>query len=154
MRQRSYQRQFAGVLDILLQSANDRDKGGRNPSTIVHGRLAQRCTSYDESPANRPRVRRVLHAAVLECQNLFWLRLPQILHKVKSTERFCFLFIAREMIGTLNKQGLKAGVPGLKILPPDRLTELGESVLARSIALYHQRLTEGTAPLSSFNSTI
>jgi hypothetical protein len=58
------------------------------------------------------------------------------------------------MIGILNNQELEAGVPGLKILPLDRLTELGESALAQSIGLYHQRLTEGAAPLSAFNSTI
>jgi FXSXX-COOH protein len=54
----------------------------------------------------------------------------------------------------LSQQAIKSAIPDLRELPLDRLAELGDSVLANSIALYRQRLTESGLPLSSFNSGI
>jgi len=42
----------------------------------------------------------------------------------------------------------------LRDLPLDRLKELGGSALARSIALYRERLIETGMPLSSFQARI
>ena len=55
---------------------------------------------------------------------------------------------------TLQQQELRSVIPDLRDLPLDRLAELGDSVLAHSIALYRQRLKDNGVPLSSFNSKI
>jgi FXSXX-COOH protein len=55
---------------------------------------------------------------------------------------------------TLQQQELRSTIPDLRDLPLDRLAELGDSVLAHSIALYRQRLKDNGVPLSSFNSRI
>ncbi len=48
------------------------------------------------------------------------------------------------------KQELNSVIPDLRELSLERLAELGDSVLAHSIALYRQRLKETGVPLSSF----
>jgi FXSXX-COOH protein len=55
---------------------------------------------------------------------------------------------------TLQTQDLKTVVPDLRELPLDRLAELGDSVLAHSIALYRERLDDHDLPFSGFNSRI
>jgi FXSXX-COOH protein len=55
---------------------------------------------------------------------------------------------------SLQQQELNSVIPDLRELPLERLAELGDSVLAHSIALYRQRLMETGVPLSSFNSSI
>jgi FXSXX-COOH protein len=52
------------------------------------------------------------------------------------------------------EQELNSAIPDLREVPLERLSELGDSVLAHSIALYRQRLKETGVPLSSFNSRI
>jgi len=52
------------------------------------------------------------------------------------------------------QQELCSVIPDLRDLPVDRLGELGDSVLAQSIALYRQRLKDNGAPLNSFGSGI
>jgi FXSXX-COOH protein len=52
------------------------------------------------------------------------------------------------------QQELNSVIPDLRDLPLERLAELGDSVLAQSIALYRQRLKETGVPLSSFNARI
>ena len=52
------------------------------------------------------------------------------------------------------QQELISVIPDLRELPLERLAELGDSVLAHSIALYRQRLKETGVPLSSFNARI
>jgi FXSXX-COOH protein len=52
------------------------------------------------------------------------------------------------------QQELNFVIPDLRELPLERLAELGDSVLAQSIALYRQRLKETGVPLSSFNARI
>ena len=52
---------------------------------------------------------------------------------------------------SVQKQELNSVIPDLQQLPLERLAELGDSVLAHSIALYRQRLKETGIPLSSFN---
>jgi hypothetical protein len=52
------------------------------------------------------------------------------------------------------QQDLKTGIPDLRNIPLDRLAELGSSALARSIAIYRERLKENGVPLSSFNARI
>jgi hypothetical protein len=52
------------------------------------------------------------------------------------------------------KKELNTVIPDLRQLPLERLAELGDSVLAQSIALYRQRLKETGLPLSSFNARI
>ncbi len=49
---------------------------------------------------------------------------------------------------------LKSVIPDLRDLPLEHLAELGDSVLAHSIALYRQRLKETGVPLSSFQARI
>jgi hypothetical protein len=49
---------------------------------------------------------------------------------------------------------LETAIPDLRDIPLDRLEALGESPLARSIALYRERLKESGVPLSSFNARI
>jgi FXSXX-COOH protein len=55
---------------------------------------------------------------------------------------------------SLQRQELNSVIPDLRELPLERLAELGDSVLAHSIALYRERLKETGVPLSSFNSRI
>ncbi len=55
---------------------------------------------------------------------------------------------------TAQKQELDCAIPDLRNIPLDRLKPLGGSVLARSIALYQQRLKENGVPLSSFQARI
>ena len=52
------------------------------------------------------------------------------------------------------QQDLISVIPDLRELPLERLAELGDSVLAHSVALYRQRIKEVGVPLSSFNSSI
>jgi FXSXX-COOH protein len=51
-------------------------------------------------------------------------------------------------------QELNSVIPDLREISLERLAELGDSVLAHSIALYCQRLKETGVPLSSFNARI
>jgi FXSXX-COOH protein len=62
---------------------------------------------------------------------------------------------------TLHDKDLKSGIPDLSSTIPDlrhvrldRLAELGDSVLANSIALYLQRLEDNGTPVYRFNSGI
>lgn len=55
---------------------------------------------------------------------------------------------------SLQQQELDSVIPDLRELPLERLAELGDSVLAHSVALYRQRLKETGVPLSSFNARI
>jgi FXSXX-COOH protein len=55
---------------------------------------------------------------------------------------------------SLQKQELNSAIPDLRELSLERLAELGDSVLARSIALYRQRLEETGVPLSAFQARI
>ena len=54
----------------------------------------------------------------------------------------------------LSRKELESVIPDLRDLPLERLTELGDSVLAHSIALYRQRLKDNAVPLSSFSARI
>jgi FXSXX-COOH protein len=49
---------------------------------------------------------------------------------------------------------LRSVIPNLTEVSLDRLSELGDSVLAHSIAMYRERLKDNGLPLSSFNSKI
>jgi FXSXX-COOH protein len=49
---------------------------------------------------------------------------------------------------------LNSVIPDLRELPLERLAELGDSVLAHSIAQYRRRLKETGLPLSSFQARI
>jgi FXSXX-COOH protein len=49
---------------------------------------------------------------------------------------------------------LDSVIPDLRELSLEQLAQLGDSVLAHSIALYRKRLMETGLPLSSFNSSI
>jgi FXSXX-COOH protein len=49
---------------------------------------------------------------------------------------------------------LNSAIPDLREVSLERLAELGDSVLAHSIALYRQRLSETGVPLSSFMARI
>jgi FXSXX-COOH protein len=55
---------------------------------------------------------------------------------------------------SLQKQELSSVIPDLRELSLERLAELGDSVLAHSIALYRKRLKETGVPLSSFGARI
>jgi FXSXX-COOH protein len=55
---------------------------------------------------------------------------------------------------SLQQQELISVIPDLRGLPLERLAELGDSVLAQSIAQYRQRLKETGLPLSSFQARI
>jgi FXSXX-COOH protein len=55
---------------------------------------------------------------------------------------------------SLQTQELNSAIPDLRELSLERLAELGDSVLARSIALYRQRLKETGVPLSAFQARI
>lgn len=52
------------------------------------------------------------------------------------------------------QQELNTVIPDLHDLSLERLSELGDSALAQSIALYRQRLTETGVPLNSFSARI
>jgi FXSXX-COOH protein len=54
----------------------------------------------------------------------------------------------------LQDKELNSAIPDLRDLSLERLAELGDSVLANSIRLYRDRLTETGIPLSSFNARI
>jgi hypothetical protein len=62
--------------------------------------------------------------------------------------------IARKDEETLSQQELNSAIPDLRELPLDRLAELGDSVLAHSIAMYRQRIKGNEILLNSFNSGI
>lgn len=64
-----------------------------------------------------------------------------------------FVVYDQGMAGTAEKKIVTA-VPDLRDFPLDRIAELGGSPLARSIALYRERLKENGVPLSSFNARI
>ena len=51
-------------------------------------------------------------------------------------------------------QALETAIPDLRDHPLDLLKDLGGSALARSIALYRERLRENGMPLSSFQARI
>ncbi len=55
---------------------------------------------------------------------------------------------------TLSEQELESVVPDLRDVPIDQLAELGDSVLAHSIAEYRQRLKGAGMPLNSFTSYV
>jgi len=55
---------------------------------------------------------------------------------------------------SLQKQELNCVMPDLRELSLEQLAELGDSVLAHSIALYRQRLKETGVPLNSFTARI
>lgn len=55
---------------------------------------------------------------------------------------------------TMSDKELGSVIPDLRDLPLERLTEVADSVLAHSIALYRQRLKENAVPLSSFTARI
>ena len=65
-----------------------------------------------------------------------------------------FFWIVRRDVMSLQQHELESVIPDLRDLPLERLAELGDSVLAHSIALYRQRLKETGVPLSSFNARI
>jgi FXSXX-COOH protein len=54
----------------------------------------------------------------------------------------------------LQEKELNSVIPDLRELSLERLAELGDSVLAHSIALYRERLKETGVPLSSFSARI
>jgi hypothetical protein len=51
-------------------------------------------------------------------------------------------------------QELGPAIPDLREVSADRIAELGDTVLAHSIDLYFQRITEDSALVSAFNSNI
>jgi FXSXX-COOH protein len=55
---------------------------------------------------------------------------------------------------SLQDQDLNSDIPDLRELSLDRIAELGDSVLADSIAQYRQRLEETGVPLNSFQARI
>jgi hypothetical protein len=55
---------------------------------------------------------------------------------------------------TSHEHAITATIPDLRDIPLDRLAGLGASSLARSIALYRERLKKNDLPLSSFNARI
>jgi FXSXX-COOH protein len=55
---------------------------------------------------------------------------------------------------TSYEQVLNSAIPDLLDVPLDRLAELGDSVLANSIALYRQRLLDNGVPVYRFSSGI
>jgi FXSXX-COOH protein len=54
----------------------------------------------------------------------------------------------------LHDQSLKSAIPDLRDIPLERLSQLGDSVLANSIDLYLRRLQDTRVPLNAFNSNI
>jgi FXSXX-COOH protein len=73
----------------------------------------------------------------------FWHSSDKIAHNITSGDEM-----------SLQQQELNSVIPDLREIPLERLAELGDSVLAHSIALYRQRVQETGVPLSSFNSSI
>jgi hypothetical protein len=65
-----------------------------------------------------------------------------------------YVRIARKDDKTLSQQEINSAIPDLRELPLDRLAELGDSVLAHSIATYRQRIKGNEILLNSFNSGI
>ena len=67
-------------------------------------------------------------------------------------------FVINDLLGvdvmTSQEREIKTVIPDLRDIPLDRLAELGNSSLARSIALYQERLKETGMPLSSFQARI
>ncbi|MBV9445423.1 MAG: FXSXX-COOH protein [Streptosporangiaceae bacterium] len=55
---------------------------------------------------------------------------------------------------TLPEQELESVIPDLRDVPMDQLADLGDSVLAHSIATYRQRLKGAGVPLNSFTSYV
>lgn len=55
---------------------------------------------------------------------------------------------------TSQDKDINTVIPEVSNIPLDRLAEVGDSVLGRSIALYRERLKENGVPLSSFNARI
>jgi len=55
---------------------------------------------------------------------------------------------------TLQKQELRSVITDLRDLPLDQLADLGDSVLAHSLALYRQRVGENGVLLSAFNAAL
>ncbi len=55
---------------------------------------------------------------------------------------------------TTPPQNMKTVIPDLRNVTLDQLTELGDTLLAHSIALYRERLKKNGVPLSSFNARI
>lgn len=55
---------------------------------------------------------------------------------------------------SLQLQELNSAIPDVRNVSLEQLAELGDSALARSIALYRERLSGSEVPLSSFNATI
>lgn len=55
---------------------------------------------------------------------------------------------------TSAEPSIPTAIPDLRDIPADRLAELGGTALARSIALYRERLRENGVPLSSFQARI
>jgi FXSXX-COOH protein len=55
---------------------------------------------------------------------------------------------------SVQNQELNSVIPDLRDVSLERLSALGDSVLAHSIALYRQRLKETGEPLSSFSARI
>lgn len=51
-------------------------------------------------------------------------------------------------------QAVDSAIPDLRDVPLDRLAELGDSVLANSIALYWQRFQDNGVPVYRFTSGI
>jgi FXSXX-COOH protein len=59
----------------------------------------------------------------------------------------------RDMMNLLNQE-LRSVDPDLRDVLLDQLADLGDSVLAHSLALYRQRLEENGLLLSAFDSNI
>ena len=55
---------------------------------------------------------------------------------------------------TSQNEELRSIVPDLRDLPLDELAQLGDSVLAHSLALYRQRLEDNGILLSNFSAKI
>jgi FXSXX-COOH protein len=90
-----------------------------------------------------------------ERQNLCGVRGGRLVPALKVTGEIC-PSISGSSGDTMTSQDQDHGsiLPDLRDLPLDRLAELGDSVLAHSLALYRQRLKESGEPLNSFSATI
>jgi hypothetical protein len=62
--------------------------------------------------------------------------------------------LSRRDAMTSQQYNQQTQIPDLRNIPVNRLTELGSSALAHSIALYRERLRENGLPLSSFQARI
>jgi hypothetical protein len=65
----------------------------------------------------------------------------------------CIQLVGRHVMTSSEKE-LETVIPDLRDIPLDRLTDLGDSALGQSIALYRKRLKENAMPLSSFTARI